>query len=475
MVRTIHITLLLISIATLTSYSQVTIPSFIPNSAAAFYINKVIVQGNKKTKDYIITRDITFKAGDSATPAQLQALLDRSQKNIFNTALFTEVKIDARKNIDNEQLLTVYIIVKERWYIFPVPVFELYDRNYKEWFKVYRADLNRVRYGVKFTHYNFSGRRDQLRINIVNGFSKELSFSYNQPYADKSLNHGFAVTGAYYNRIGVSYIDSLNAGLPRQLCSSCPKPDFKLFRQQDYVLSLGYSYRKGAYARHNVALTYINSKVADTVVLLNKNYFNLGNTKAQFADVSYEYNYSKMDYFAYPLIGNAYRLGARYRLGNSHLTQLQLYGSLSTYYPIASKLYGSNQLSASVRTAKSQQSFYNTRTSNLGVAAIRGLEQYTIYSTWDVSLRNSVRYQIINRDFKLPFSIINHEKIPIKAYFRTFADVAYAYLNNPNSSRLNNQWLRTYGIGLDIVTLYDYTIKMDISYNQFKQVGVYFK
>jgi outer membrane protein assembly factor BamA len=457
-----------------TATGQVTI-SIPQDSLQEITITNIIVQDNKKTKDYIIIRELTVQKNKPIPFLQFEKELDRSQKNIFNTSLFNDVKIDAVKSLDNPTKYTVFISVKERWYIVPAPIFELYDRNYKEWRNVYNSDISRVRYGIRFSHNNFSGRRDVLRINAITGFSQDVLVSYSQPYADKSLKHGFGVSASYAKRIGVSYIDSLNAGLPRRLCENCPRPNNRLFESNEYNISGGYNYRSGLYESHSVGIGYTSSTVSDTVIKLNRNYFAEGIDKVNFWALNYSYNFSKVDYFAYPLLGHYYRVGLRARFSKDAINQWMLYGFAGKYIKLAKNFYFSSQLSASAKLSETIESFYTQKTSNLEIANIRGLEEYLFFSTIDISARNTLRYQFLNRKFKFPIRNPFFDKIPIKLFVRAFADGAYAYFPFPNYSALNNKFLRTGGFGLDLVTLYDITIKMDFRFNQFGKFSIFFR
>ncbi|MBK6381936.1 MAG: hypothetical protein IPF69_00450 [Chitinophagaceae bacterium] len=48
--------------------------------------------------------------------------------------------------------------VKERWYLFPVPVFKPIDRNLNQWLVEQNASLDRVNYGIKLYYNNVSGK-----------------------------------------------------------------------------------------------------------------------------------------------------------------------------------------------------------------------------------------------------------------------------------------------------------------------------
>jgi hypothetical protein len=127
------------------------------DSSSVIIINSVSIQGNNKTKEYIILREITFKEGDTMLFSIFEQELDRSQKNIFNTALFVISKINAIQSPNEKNRYNIIIELKERFFIIPEPVFELYDRNYKEWRRIYDSDWERIKYGVRLKHFNASG------------------------------------------------------------------------------------------------------------------------------------------------------------------------------------------------------------------------------------------------------------------------------------------------------------------------------
>lgn len=442
-------------------------------------------QGNKHTKDYIIARDLTFKKGDTLFLNKLAAAMDRSQKNIFNTALFNEVKVEAVSLHPNER--DIFITVKERWYIIPAPVFQLYDRNYKEWWKTYDHDIRRVSYGIRFSHKNFSGRRDNLNIYLIGGFSKQVFFRYSQPYADRKLRHGFSVAAGYSERIGESYQILGNTYMPRDTCrdyngdgvADCGGDtalNYRVFSSRERTVSAGYTYRKGLYATHAVGMGIVDKSVADTVVKLNYDFFGKGLTNETFYQFSYSYNYSKVDYIPYPLVGQYYSVGIQSRIARHTQDQLTLYAYYGRYMKILPKLYFATQAAIATRSP-SKQTFYNLRSTNLQIANIRGLEQYAVHGTTEGYLKNTLRFALLDWKLRLPIikRIRNHEIIPLKVYLKAFGDLAYSHIDFPHIRSLNNKLLRTGGIGIDFVTIYDLTLRIDFSVNQFGQYGVYFK
>src|SRR5688500_624063 len=91
-----------------------------------FIVNNVLVLGNKVTKRFIIMRELSFSENDTIRYTQLDEKLKTSKQNLLNTSLFNFVTIDTFDTRANRA--NIIITVKERWYTWPVPIFELADR-----------------------------------------------------------------------------------------------------------------------------------------------------------------------------------------------------------------------------------------------------------------------------------------------------------------------------------------------------------
>jgi outer membrane protein assembly factor BamA len=165
------------------------------DSSSKLLVREITIKGNKKTRSYIILREILLKKGDSVIAGKLMELVTLSKNLVYNSNLFLEV--DIQPILESAFELRLEVTVKERWYILPIPQFKLTDRNFNEWYKVYNADFNRVIYGAKFTHYNFSGRGDQLRVSLLSGYARSLSFSYAAPASNNALTEGYSIATSY--------------------------------------------------------------------------------------------------------------------------------------------------------------------------------------------------------------------------------------------------------------------------------------
>ena len=59
-------------------------------------------------------------------------------------------------------------------------------------------------------------------------------------------------------------------------------------------------------------------------------------------------------------------------------------------------------------------------------------------------------------------------------WIRVFTNLGYVYSDRPlNSNKLSNTLIRTAGIGLDVISIYDFVLKIDYSVNQLGDKGVY--
>ena len=107
-------------------------------------INRVLIIGNKITRGRIISRELSLQPGDTISSKRIDEVLMLDQRKIYNLRLFNTVTIRWLELSANQADLLVE--VNERWYTFPVPIFELSDRNINEWWQNYNHDFGRIRH-----------------------------------------------------------------------------------------------------------------------------------------------------------------------------------------------------------------------------------------------------------------------------------------------------------------------------------------
>lgn len=430
---------------------------------ALVMIADVSVTGYKKTKLYIIEREIPFKRGDYLSRSELQKKMILCHDQLMNTSLFVDVEVTLAEQ--KNELSFIDVKVKERWYLFPLPYFKLIDRNLNQWWVEQKRSLNRVNYGLKFMQENVSGRNDKLNIWLINGYTQQASFRYENPFLDKNLHHGLNIGVSYSRNHEINYATEFNK---QQFAKNADE-----FLTRQFHADLAYSYRPAIKARHTFRVAYTNQRVPDTVLQLNPDFFADGTGSARYIDFIYSLQYFDVDYISYPLKGFMGDAAFTKRWGIGSKNEMwQIEGKGTYSFEIFPKSYINFQGAGLLRLPFNQP-YANQRIFGSGDMYLRGLEYYVIDGVVGALGRVTARKQLISAELRSPVKSKSHDKIPFRVFLKGYGDAGYAYIPNPVNSLLNNKWLKAWGAGLDIVTFYDVVLKLEYSFNQFGQGGLF--
>jgi outer membrane protein assembly factor BamA len=433
-------------------------------------IKNIIIKGNKKTKDYIILREMQVKTGDSLVIALLNTSLEQSRQLVYNTTLFTEVKLEVM--VLSAYDIAIMVTVKERWYIFPVPQFKPVDRNFNEWIKTYNASLKRVNYGLKFVHYNLTGRKDQLRIFFLNGFSRDFSFSYTAPYSNKALTEGFVVGAGYSQKKEINYKTDYNNKLLFYTSDSLRTN----FVGTAFYITAGYTIRKGFFAKHyfNLGLTHLS--VIDSILLPTNNptYFNTGKPSATIFEAFYQYQYINVNNVLYATKGKSYFVSLTKRgLGfTGTINSFTVEAGLNRYFDWGKNWYSSLQLNGKIRLPL-RQAYINQRGLGYGDSYLRGLEYYVIDGVGTGLIKYTLKNKVAQFKIPIPFKLKSLPYIPFTIFAKVYGDAGYVYNKKEFDTNLSNKLLYTGGFGVDILTIYDINLRLEYSFNQLGQKGLF--
>jgi outer membrane protein assembly factor BamA len=435
---------------------------FHANPTDSIRVKQIAIVGNKRTKPMIILRELPFQEGTRIAKHDLERELLLAKRQLINTALFVDAQVQP---ILSDSLVEMQVVVKERWYLFPLPYFKLIDRNFNQWWVDQKRSLERVNYGVKFIQNNFTGRNDNLDIWLITGYTQQVTLRYDLPFIDKKLRSGFNIGLAYSTQREVNYATSDN------------KQQF--FRLDDRYLrkliraDLTYSYRPGVKQRHSFRIAYVDESVDDTVIKKTPNYFVNQEKRFQYIDFNYRFKFYNADYNAYPTNGFLFE-GNLYHRGGFGPTQLWMINTRAVYaLPLAKTsflhLEGLLQMKFPVNNA-----FTDQRLLGYGSMQMRGLEYNVVDGMKGGILKTTIHQKLIGFDVRNPFKSKTHDKIPFRLYLKAYTDLGYAHITNPKiDNSLNNKVLHTYGFGLDIISIYDFVFKIEYSFNQLGKYGLY--
>ncbi|MBY0480673.1 MAG: hypothetical protein K2Q21_04905 [Chitinophagaceae bacterium] len=426
------------------------------------HVSKIVVTGNKRTKLQIVLRELSFHRGDAIAKKDLLAELQLSKQQLLNTTLFVDVRLDP---VITDSLLLINVDVKERWYLFPLLYFKLIDRNFNQWWVDQHRSLARVNYGIKFIQNNFTGKNDNLDIWLITGYTQQITLRYDLPFVDTKLRSGFNVGFVYASQKELNYATENN------------KQQF--FREEDvYVkkqtrVDLTYSYRPGITTRHFFRIAYNKEFIADTVNKINPNYFPNGKTQFEYVDFNYSFRYYNSDHNAYPTKGFLFQ-GNLYKRGLSKVNDLWMINARAVFaQPLSKKSFlhfeGLAQLKFPTNPA-----FLDQKMFGYGSFQMRGLEYNVIDGMSGLMLKSTIHHELTHFEIKNPFKSRTHDRIPFRIYMKAYGDLGYAHnANTVVSNTLNNTLLRTWGFGMDIISIYDFVFKIEYSFNQLGKEGLY--
>ncbi|KQS24845.1 BamA/TamA family outer membrane protein [Dyadobacter sp. Leaf189] len=444
----------------LLTYTQATYSQeVVPDSTGTIVIGEVSVEGNHKTRTGIILREMAIKPGDAIPAALLKEKLEVDRRKVINTNLFITVELLAKPNPDSLRT-DILILVKERWYLIALPVFQLADRNFNEWWYERKRDLSRTTYGAYFSYGNVTGRADKLRLLAEFGFIPKFEIAYTLPYLDKAQKTGIT--------IGTSF--SIN----KTTAYRTWRDKLQYLNSEDVNRRRFYTYvsltrRNKYYAFHSVDLRWSQSRISDTIAILNPNYMLDGRRRQQYVQLTYTFSYDKRDNVQYALQGQSFsaqisKLGI---LPCDDVNTLYLYGSYRKYVPLGKNFYFNTGMRGRVSFPKRQPYL---QTIGLGYRndLVRGYELYVVDGQDYALLKNELKYRLFSVQKHLSFIPIRQfNTIPLAAYINTFADAGYVKNSYPefSNTRLGNSMLYGAGAGLDVVTFYNIVTRFNITLN----------
>ncbi len=439
------------------------------HAAEKVLVQSILVEGNKKTREALILREIDFQPGDSIS---LQNLADRMESNedlLMNTGLFNEVQLNIFEWDTEASFIRISITVVESWYIYPVPIFELADRNLNVWWTEHDASFKRVNYGIRFSYLNFTGNKDNLKLLLQGGYLGKVLLSYERPYINRAKTIGLNSTFFFEHRREFPYETRYNK---RQFYEDVAQVNLKTLKS---FITL--QYRPGVRNLHEIFVKYEQNKVTEDVLELNNDFFN-GETTQKFFELSYTFSRERRDNRFYALKGNYLELTAsKEGLGFfDDLNKFTTSAFYAHYFPILPKLNYEARAKVQVEWTGNRHPYWGLEALGFGEDFVRGYELYVVDGTDFFLSRNSLRLNLVNRVFDLgkimPFR--NYRNFPFTLWLSANAD--FGYVNNDlfnDDNPFNNGWLAGGGIGLDFIFYRKYVFQVDFSINHILESGVY--
>ena len=142
-------------------------------------VDSIQITGNETTEDFIILRELTFGIGDTLNPQ----IASYNRERIYSLRIFNQVRLRPYLN-DGKNILKIEI--EESWYIYPIPILVLKDR-----------DWEKLSYGVSVSLLNFRGRNETLSGFATFGYDPSFGFRYFNPNLSYNQNLNLQVNLGY--------------------------------------------------------------------------------------------------------------------------------------------------------------------------------------------------------------------------------------------------------------------------------------
>lgn len=435
-------------------------------------IDSISVSGNYHTKRSSVLRELPFSVGDSIPMNDLESMLVAGEKWLLQTGLFNRVQLYFKNWEGSSNRVHIQVELEEGWYIFPVPLVELSDRNFNVWWVDYDHALNRLNYGIDFRHRNTTGRRDRTKLVLKTGFTQLYQLQYSLPYINKAKTWGLSLSllSARNREINYATIENRQAF-------------FRLeegFALRRLAVSTAFTYRPALNQQQRLRFGYVDNQV-DTHISteLNPAYFLAGRDRQRYFSLSYSWTIDERDVRTYPLQGGFRELElVKDGLGvYSDRNGLSIFGDYRYYTRLGeSPWYLALAMKGQYALIRKQQPYNSNRAIGFSDRTMHGYEYYVIDGS-DMFLANtSLRIKLwqyqINFGRLSPFEPLR--RMPLSVFVSLNNDWGYvrqpwaAYRNS-----FNNELLWGRGIGLDMVFFVDFVLRIEGSMNHLREPGLF--
>lgn len=430
-----------------------------------YSIFDIHIYGNHKTKEKNIRHELLFHENDTVNITDWNQLKLRSKERLEDLELFVDVKI--KDTTDAACRTSVEIYVTERWYIYPLVLVELADRNFNEWWDTYDHDWKRINIGLWYYHRNLTGRGDNLLVGYQTGFTHKGSLRYN-------IN-GLGKNGKW----NAEYNIHLSTEKKVAYRTFQDKLDFYYsdrINRRRFFTGVTLSYRPRLNQKHVFDATFHQYSISDRLQELNTDYISSSGTEQNFLTLYYAFEINNRDSKVYPKIGYNFR-NEILRIGilpkdAIHLTSLK--SNLNIYTPLAKNIYFGAGYTYRHLISDERPSYYLYRALGYKEEFVRGYQLYVIDGEKYFLNRNNLKYRFFNRKISLPIQHQRFKNIPVQLYLKGLLDVGYVWTQQPYQyNKLNNKPLYGYGIGLDIESIYSIVVRFEYSVNSMNEKALY--
>ncbi len=463
-------TVIYISRLTLSSFLILFFSFSVLSQSNFVVVDSILIEGNEKTRDYVLLQEIDFEIGDTLDLAKITSIFKTNSARLLGTGLFVFAKFNIEDLEATSKHAKIILSVKESWYIFPVPILEITDRNFNEWYYEYNASLKRINYGIEFDYYNISGNNDALGFKIQGGVTKKWELDYKNPNIIKSKNLGFDFNTLYKYSKEISY-KTVNNKIVKY--KNYENNVFKLFR-----IRLGLIYRPSIKNKSIFNAYYFNNNISEIIANdYNPNFFGSG-LKQRYFSLKYIFEHDNRKFKIYPDKGFMIKVSLEKRgLGIfDDINQLIIKSKIEKYFKVTDYFISAYITGFKKQFLSGKYGYFNNRGLGYQEDFLNGYELYVIDGEDYAYLKASQRFRFLKGVLTMNrfMPIKQFKYIPYDFYLCLNSD--FGYVNNDlnfGENDFTNRFLYGGGVSLDML-IYNVLFRFSYSFNHTGEPGFFF-
>lgn len=438
---------------------------------ATVTIKDIVFKGLKKTKPYILLRELPFKIGDELSTAMLTEQVEEGRQRLLNVNLFNSVIGNINGWSDQNEVVISYEI-EEQFFVTGYFIFDLADRNFNVWWEEQMRSLDRIDYGFRVSHENITGRADELSLGLTLGFTRRVDLKYINPGINRSRTLGLTTRIFYAENRETNFITTDNKFIFHRSDS---------FQLQRFKIETRWIYRPRLDYYHFLDVNIHQNKTSDNIAEeLNADFFLEQKKRQRYWELGYSFIVDKRIQKPYTYKG----WYARFNIVQSGIgifkdrQQTYVRTTLAKYFSFWKKwsveIFNRNQLFLS----KTKQAYFNNRALGDRKDFLAGYELYALDGTDFTYLKTNLKYKWF--DWKISVTGFkwleraNIIPVPLQVYITLNNDIGYVreeFYQEENP--LANTTLWGGGVGLDLVVYYDRIFQVQYSINHLLEKGIF--
>ncbi len=433
-------------------------------------VTSIHVTGLKRTKEKIVTRELTFSVGDTILQNDLGPTLEKNRNNLLNLGIFNEASVNISEWNTHLNKVEIVIEAKESWYIYLLPIADIADRNFNVWWNTYHHELDRLNLGAQIDFLNFTGHNDKFKAKLQFGYTPKQETEYRFPYFNKRQSLGLTVGILHSENKEVNYETRNN------------KEQF--FKLDDHSLQerwrgqVKMQYRPSNYFRHELVMAFEHLKMDSAILEYNPQLFRNGGISHAAVMAKYSWEYDDRDLKIYPSKGikavlETEKIGwGKYDDENILTSTISMEWNRQLGKRFQHRLSGIGHYSLS----RSRPSYFHYHALGYQQKFVRGYELYIIDGLDYVIGKYQLSYSLLKTtvQFGRLIPVKQFRAMPLQFFLSFHAETGSVndpYTGDENS--LANQWLYGGGFGFDVLLYHNFLFQLNMNTNHLGEWGFF--